>query len=176
MATTTKSMTEAQFTYAITLTEQAYTDHGLRAEELLKLAGLDFYSISTRIDELKALLAGLPKPAAKPAPVAHTVLAYVPPKGYYEVSRKSYYIKPGKYGGMIVIGADKGNKGCYLGTLTHPKHAALAAALDSADKAYAATVAYGAKHGTCGVCGKALTDPVSIAKKIGPVCAKKYGY
>lgn len=173
--TTTKSMTEAQFTFALTLACEVYADPSVRAEELLKLAGLDFYSISTRIDELKALKAGAPKSAAAPQ-ATYQPLGYQPPKGYYMIDRKSFYIKPGKYSGMVVIGADKGNKGCYLGTLNQTKNAWLAAALDNADKAYAATVAYGKAHGKCGVCGKALTNPVSVAKKIGPVCAKKYGY
>jgi hypothetical protein len=33
---------------------------------------------------------------------------------------------------------------------------------------------YGAITGRCCVCGRMLTDPNSIAAKIGPVCAKKF--
>jgi hypothetical protein len=176
MNTTVKPMTDPQFTFALSLATEVYTDPGVLAEELLKLAGHDFYTISVRIDELKALKAGQPKPAAPVATVsALAPLAYTPMKGYYLVNRIAYYIKPGKYGGVIVYGAQSSNKGCYYGSLASPKNAKIAAALSSEDMAYAASVAYGQKFGKCGVCGKTLTDPVSIAKKIGPVCAKKYG-
>ena len=35
-------------------------------------------------------------------------------------------------------------------------------------------VAYGKKTGTCSCCGRELTDPVSIANGIGPVCASGF--
>ena len=38
----------------------------------------------------------------------------------------------------------------------------------------AASVAYGRELGLCGVCGRTLTDPESIAAGIGPVCASKF--
>jgi len=34
--------------------------------------------------------------------------------------------------------------------------------------------AFGVLYGTCCVCGRTLTDEVSIANGIGPVCAKRY--
>lgn len=33
---------------------------------------------------------------------------------------------------------------------------------------------YGHQTGRCGMCGKELTDPKSIAKGIGPVCEKRF--
>lgn len=33
---------------------------------------------------------------------------------------------------------------------------------------------YGEQYGNCGFCGLDLTDPVSVALKYGPICAKKY--
>ena len=38
-----------------------------------------------------------------------------------------------------------------------------------------AAVDHGKKTGQCSCCGRALTDPVSVADGIGPVCKKKWG-
>lgn len=35
--------------------------------------------------------------------------------------------------------------------------------------------AFGKRTGRCGVCGRELTDPESIAMGIGPICAEKFG-
>jgi Family of unknown function (DUF6011) len=40
----------------------------------------------------------------------------------------------------------------------------------------AAAKAYGIETGTCSCCGRELTDPVSVANGIGPICATKYGW
>jgi hypothetical protein len=40
----------------------------------------------------------------------------------------------------------------------------------------AAAVAYGRKTGECACCGRELTDPESIERGIGPICAEKYGF
>jgi uncharacterized protein DUF6011 len=40
----------------------------------------------------------------------------------------------------------------------------------------AASLAYGREIGACGVCGRTLTDPDSIDKGIGPVCAGRLGW
>jgi hypothetical protein len=174
MTTTTKPMTEKQFSFAIALVGQIDWTPQVRAEQLLLIAGMDFYSISTKIDELKAAKASGPAP--KSIPTAPP-LAYVPPKGHYLVLGKCYKLAPSKlHGGMLVFGADPSTKGAYFGSLTSAKNVHIAEALATAETAYAATVAFGQKYGKCGVCGKTLTDPESIAKKIGPVCAKKYGY
>lgn len=37
-------------------------------------------------------------------------------------------------------------------------------------------VAHGSLMGYCLCCGRTLTDPQSVANKIGPVCEKKYGH
>lgn len=44
-----------------------------------------------------------------------------------------------------------------------------------ANPAEAAT-AYGRTSGECSICGRELTDPVSIAAGIGPICAGNYGF
>lgn len=40
----------------------------------------------------------------------------------------------------------------------------------------AAAKAYGIRTGTCSCCGRELTDPVSIAAGIGPICADRFGF
>lgn len=40
----------------------------------------------------------------------------------------------------------------------------------------AAAVAHGKATGQCSCCGRELTDPESIARGIGPICAEKYGW
>lgn len=39
-----------------------------------------------------------------------------------------------------------------------------------------AAVAYGVMTGACSCCGRELTDPDSVARGIGPICASKYGW
>lgn len=40
----------------------------------------------------------------------------------------------------------------------------------------AAAISYGRETGRCSCCGRDLTDPVSIANGIGPVCANRFGW
>lgn len=40
----------------------------------------------------------------------------------------------------------------------------------------AAAVAYGKRTGNCCICNRELTDPVSIANGIGPICADRFGW
>jgi hypothetical protein len=37
-------------------------------------------------------------------------------------------------------------------------------------------IAYGKRTGICACCGRELTDPESIERGIGPICAEKYGF
>jgi hypothetical protein len=39
----------------------------------------------------------------------------------------------------------------------------------------AAAVAYGRKTGCCAICSRTLTDPESVARGIGPICAERFG-
>jgi hypothetical protein len=41
---------------------------------------------------------------------------------------------------------------------------------------HTAAIAYGKQFGVCCCCGRELTDPKSVAKGIGPVCEKSYGW
>ena len=49
----------------------------------------------------------------------------------------------------------------------------LAAIADAPEEALRA---HGQHTGECGLCGRELTDPESIARGIGPVCADRYGF
>lgn len=40
----------------------------------------------------------------------------------------------------------------------------------------AAAAAYGRLVGSCGLCGRKLEDPESVARGIGPICAAKHGW
>lgn len=39
-----------------------------------------------------------------------------------------------------------------------------------------AAEAFGKQTGRCSCCGRELSDPVSIANSIGPICAERYGF
>lgn len=39
-----------------------------------------------------------------------------------------------------------------------------------------AAIAYGKRFGKCSVCARTLTDPESIARGIGPICAERFGW
>lgn len=40
----------------------------------------------------------------------------------------------------------------------------------------ASAIAYGQRTGICACCARELTDPESIERGIGPICAEKYGF
>lgn len=160
-------MTEAQFSYLISLIGQVFPDQpAMRAKALVEAAGLDFNGASSEIDSAKAILKHKPAAAAAVEPPA-----YVPPFGHYMIDGKHVHLKKSKHGSVYVLVDD-----VYVGILGKSYVATAAiAALDSADAAYAAVVAFAAATSKCGVCHTKLTDPKSIAAGIGPVCAKKYG-
>jgi hypothetical protein len=78
------------------------------------------------------------------------------------------YIKRDKlYLGKIAGGRFFGSRDCTDGA----RDSVLAAMADP----LAAAVAYGRATGTCSCCGRALSDPISVARGIGPVCAGNFG-
>lgn len=172
MPTKTYAMTENQFNYAMDLTMQVFaTNPAERAEMLLQLPGHDFYSIKPVIDTLVHMKKVLQASAPKAAPVAAAAVTYTPPKAYYLVDGTVYQLKPSKLKSKMYVYVDGG----YFGTWGFGKTLPLAEKLATPELAMAATVAYAEKTHRCGVCNIVLTDPKSIAAKIGPVCAKKYG-
>lgn len=48
--------------------------------------------------------------------------------------------------------------------------------LDAASDPQRAAIAYGRLTGHCACCGRLLTDPDSVARGIGPICADGYGW
>jgi mono/diheme cytochrome c family protein len=165
----TAPITESQFNWLIQLASEVYaTNPGARAEQLLLIAGLNKGQASVKIDELKALKAGIPAaPAAPPA--------YVPPFGHYLVDGQHVQVKKAKYGSAVNVIVNEQ----WIGALGFGKYAGKAAAaietLHDEAAAYAAVIEFAKVTGKCGVCHTKLTDPKSIAAGIGPVCAKKYG-
>lgn len=55
-----------------------------------------------------------------------------------------------------------------------PVNLALAAAKHILEAPKDAAVQYAKQHGRCAVCNAHLSDPVSIAQSMGPVCAKRF--
>jgi hypothetical protein len=158
-------MTEAQFGFLIKLITQAHPNPASRSAALVSAAGFDFPTASAAIDALKATVKGMPAPA----PV---LPAYLPPFGHYLIDGKHVHVKAAKYGTAPLVIVDE----TWLGVVgKHASATAAIAKLDSVEAAYAYVVAYAEKTHKCGVCNTKLTDPKSIAAKIGPVCAKKYG-
>lgn len=50
-----------------------------------------------------------------------------------------------------------------------------AAVVETMADPLAAAIAYGKRMGDCSICGRTLSDPVSVAAGIGPICAAKFG-
>jgi hypothetical protein len=65
------------------------------------------------------------------------------------------------------LGAQRPHSGAYSGK--SPEYLRLVLADPKA-----ASIAYGRELGVCGVCGRTLTDPESIAKGIGPICEGRF--
>lgn len=85
----------------------------------------------------------------------------------------------GKWGGSLYL---KSPEGDYLGRITAGKFyrsrevsAELEAEIVKACQApLEAAIAYGRETGSCSCCGRELSDPESIARGIGPICADKF--
>lgn len=75
--------------------------------------------------------------------------------------------------GETYLGKVMGTKFMATRECTEVQKQTLAAiAIDPAGEA----VRYGKETGECSCCGRELTDPVSIAAGIGPICANKWGF
>jgi hypothetical protein len=48
--------------------------------------------------------------------------------------------------------------------------------LDVAKDPLNAAIAYGKEFGLCAMCGRDLSDPVSVERGIGPICADRFGF
>ena len=74
----------------------------------------------------------------------------------------------GTYLGKIVAGKFFAGSECTAAA----QEAVRAALVDPLAQA----VAYGRQTGSCSCCGRELTDPVSVERGIGPICASKFGW
>lgn len=79
-----------------------------------------------------------------------------------------YVTEAGQYLGRVTAGRFVCTREC-----TPEQEAAI---LEAAADPETAAVAYGKRTGTCACCRRELTDPESIDRGIGPVCATKWGW
>jgi len=83
----------------------------------------------------------------------------------------------GRWAGWIFVKAQTSDDYRKLGAQT-PKRFYAGAYCDVLKSVLAdpkvAAARYGHELGVCGICGRTLTDPVSIEAGIGPVCAKRF--
>ena len=87
----------------------------------------------------------------------------------------------GKNPGAIYV---KGSDGTYLGKVANGRLFTTLTVtpqveqdiLNCAADPLNAAIAYGKRYGKCSVCARTLTDPESIDRGIGPVCAERFGW
>jgi hypothetical protein len=91
------------------------------------------------------------------------------PAGANSANAGAVYVKQGEtYLGKVLGGKLFASRDCDNET----RDRIVAVASDP----HAAAVAYGKKFGKCAVCARELSDPDSIERGIGPVCAENYGW
>jgi hypothetical protein len=90
------------------------------------------------------------------------------PAGENSANAGAIYVKDdgGTYLGKVLGGAFQRGRDCN----DEVQQGVLAAMADP----LASAVAYGKKYGRCSICARELSDPESIERGIGPVCATKY--
>ena len=88
-----------------------------------------------------------------------------------------------KNAGAIYVKAGSSFESEYYGKVLNGQFYKMRTAPDSVTEALqalasdptATAVAYGRETGICSCCGRTLTDPESIARGIGPICADNWG-
>lgn len=90
------------------------------------------------------------------------------PGGIYVKTLKESGGLPGVYLGKVINGAFMRSRDCT------PAQQDEIVAISRDPKA--AALAFGKRFGRCSVCNRPLTDPASVERSIGPVCAAKYGF
>ncbi len=96
------------------------------------------------------------------------------PEGYYHKDENVYKVRLSKTGNKYatVLTSVTTDSGAVKGKWEY-----VAGAIRELTAANAITVEqaaeYGHLHGFCAICGQTLTDPASVERGIGPVCAKK---
>lgn len=82
------------------------------------------------------------------------------------------------------IYAKEKESGTYLGKFAHGRFVASASCtqekqallLSIAVDPFAAAVNHGKLTGACAICSRPLSDPASVERAIGPICAEKFGW
>jgi hypothetical protein len=91
------------------------------------------------------------------------------PAGERSANAGAVYVKRGEvYLGKVVQGRFNKVRDC--------SDADALEIVDLAADPHTAAVAFGKEYGKCAVCAKELSDPESVARGIGPVCAGRYGW
>lgn len=85
----------------------------------------------------------------------------------------------GKNPGAVYVTRGEDYLGKIVGGIYEPSRMASSADValvqDTAADPLGLAVAYGRRTGNCACCGRQLTDPVSVANGIGPICQTKWG-
>ena len=90
-------------------------------------------------------------------------------EGYYFANDAVYKVRTSKTGNRYAtVLVKRGNRGAWDYQPGAIKHLTAEHAITVEQAAE-----YGHLHGFCAICGKTLTDPASVERGIGPVCAKK---
>lgn len=91
------------------------------------------------------------------------------PAGANSANAGAVYIKQGEtYLGKVLGGKLIASRDCD----TETRDRIIAAATDP----QAAAIAYGKKFGKCAICARELSDPESVERGIGPICAGRFGW
>lgn len=88
--------------------------------------------------------------------------------GIYVYTLKVMGVLPGTYLGKVIGGQFLKSRDC-----TQAQQDEIVAV---AKDPKAAALAFGKRFGRCSVCNRTLTDPESIERAIGPICARKFGF
>jgi hypothetical protein len=112
----------------------------------------------------KAMAAGIKRPKMR---LGGFTVSPAPATGQ---NAGAIYVKSddGVYLGKIMAGAFRRSRDC-SGELE-------AKVLEIAKDPKAAAIAYGKQYGVCSVCGRELSDPESVERGIGPICAERFGW
>lgn len=106
---------------------------------------------------------GIKKPRLR---LASFVFSPAPASG---INSGAIYVKSGEaYLGKIAQGKFLKVRSC--------EEVVASEVIEAAANPEAAAVAYGKRFGQCGCCGRELSNPESIERGIGPICAEKFGW
>lgn len=155
-------------------------ERGVEDEAFVFLnAGPDKASASAYIGSL------LERPLARPdAPIQGIDLRSVPTGRYAAEDKEGVLrffkidnVQKGRWEGWVFVKAMASNDLWKVGS-QRPNQAYSGKSMHAmsliAENPEAASARYGQEIGVCGVCGRTLTDPDSIRRGIGPVCAERF--